>query len=449
MINPPNGRVSPPAVTGELTFLNHTFKRRTFTFFLCLAFRWLLLSLLLIWSVNLKDPHFLPIRVVETACLMLITVAGLTIYQHRIHGFEQLIGKTVLTATLVLTLLGECSFQYRRYEVLNYIPEITSQIGQHFIIGYKDMSEIEALVSKGLIGGIFITQRNAANKTVKALSEEISALQLLRKQVGRAPLIVMTDQEGGLVSRLSPPLPQMPPLASLLKAKLPLTEVIRKAEAYGLAQGRDLAKIGVTVNLSPVVDLKLSNPENAFDFHSLIKQRAISSDPELTTRVAQAYVNGLESAGVLATLKHFPGLGKVTDDTHHFSAELNAPVTDLEDLDWLPFKKIPANSRALIMLSHVALTAIDTIYPVSFSDKVIQSIVRRKLGFKGILITDDLTMAAAYNQGICTATVKALNAGVNLLLVSYDYEKFFDFAYCAVDAYRKGHLNMQPIDKED
>jgi beta-N-acetylhexosaminidase len=246
---------------------------------------------------------------------------------------------------------------------------------------------------------------------------------------------------------LSPPLEWRPPLAELVAKSSNKAELLTQVETYGRQQGKELAQLGVTVNFSPVVDLQSNNVQDRLDFHSLINKRAISHSPEQTIEVALAYGRGLQSQGVLPTLKHFPGLGGVRGDTHHFSVTLDTPIEELASHDWLPFQRVALQSKALIMLGHVVLSQVDKDNPVSISRAVVQKIIRGAWKHEGLLITDDLTMAAAYNYGLCQATVKSLNAGVDLLLLSYDYEKFYEAMYCAVAAYKNGTLEENQLER--
>lgn len=408
--------------------------------------RWLVMLGLLAMAIHLKDPYLLPFRPFETFLLIMLSCSGIAIYRRRPQGIGRTLGLALLWATLALTVYGEISFRYRKYVVLNGAPATLVPLGGHFIVGYGPLDELRPLVSKGLVAGIFVTRHNVAGHGIQELRQEISELQALRKDAGLPRLIITTDQEGGGVSRLSPPLVWLPGLASLLGEKLTPSEWLAKAEAYGQKQGQDLADIGVTVNFSPVVDLKSQAEANFWDFHSHINQRSISADPALTAAVAQAYVRGLASQGVKATLKHFPGLGQVPNDTHHFSAKLEAPVSELAAHDWIPFRQIAASTDALIMLGHVVLTAMDGDNPVSFSKKAVQQIFRTSWQYEGALITDDLTMRSAYQYGLCEVTVKALNAGVDLLLISYDYEQFYEAMHCAARAYENGALDKKMLD---
>lgn len=408
---------------------------------------WLCVVVLLFIAINLKSPYFFSWRSYQiSAVLVAVGILGVFFYFNT-RTIERRVGLLTLLATCGLTFWGEYTFQYYRSTVLNDRSDIASRLGAHFIVGYEDVKVVEPLVSRGLVGGIFITRRNIRDKTLETLQQEIVMLQSLREQAGLKPLLVATDQEGGIVSRLSPPLEKMPPLSSVIEQNHSNAVLAANAFAYGQQQGQALAALGITVNFSPVVDLTPAHPSSQLDFHSLINLRTISHDPQITATVGDAYVKGLQSQGVVGTLKHFPGLGRVREDTHHFSASLNVSPDVLQQSDWVPFKKISNQNNVLMMIGHVVLTQIDSDNPASFSKSVIQDIIRRDWQHDGVLITDDLTMRAAYSHGLCRATVNALNAGVDLLLVSYDYEKFYEMMYCAMQAHEKGLLDQNILEQ--
>jgi beta-N-acetylhexosaminidase len=213
------------------------------------------------------------------------------------------------------------------------------------------------------------------------------------------------------------------------------------AARFGRTHGQELAALGVTLNLAPVLDLRPEPKRNRLDFNTLIGQRAISEDPLFVADIALAYVSGLEASGVGAVVKHFPGLGRVRTDTHHFSANLDTPVNELEASDWIPFRKVLAGSKAQLMIGHVALTSVDPDRPASHSKRVVDGIVRKKWNFQGVVMTDDLVMGAIYQRNVCTAVVEALNAGVDLLLVAFDGTQFYRLFSCAVAASAEGRLD--------
>jgi beta-N-acetylhexosaminidase len=140
-------------------------------------------------------------------------------------------------------------------------------------------------------------------------------------------------------------------------------------------------------------------------------------------------------------VKHFPGLGEVAADTHLFSAQLDISVDTLQQRDWVPFRQVIGQTDALMMLGHVTLSSLDSVYPASLSRKVVQGVIRQVWRHDGVLITDDLTMRAATKHGQCGATLAALNAGVDLLLIAYKYDQFHGAMQCAVDALNAGQLD--------
>jgi beta-N-acetylhexosaminidase len=338
-------------------------------------------------------------------------------------------------------LYAQTAFWWSRHNVRMTEANEARRLGQHFVVGYSSFAEVTTLAEKGLIAGIYITRHNIAGRSPGAIRSEIAALQARRRAAGLPPLIVAADQEGGIVSHLSPPLVAQPALATF--ADLPPETRTQSAEKAGRAQGEELASLGINVDFAPVLDLKPA-AGHKFDFNTLINKRAISDDPEKTAQVGLAYVQGLNASGVRATLKHFPGLGRVGADTHHFAASLDAPIAELEQTDWRPFREVLAASNALLMVGHVALTAVDPDRPASHSQLVIDGIIRKQWGYQGIVITDDLVMGAVYTH-LCTAVVEGLNAGADLLLVAYDGSQFYRAFACAADALKRHDLDMTAL----
>ena len=335
--------------------------------------------------------------------------------------------------------------QLHKYRTLHAQGAPALELGRRFVVGYSSYDNIAPLVSKGLIAGVYLSQRNIKGRSADALRSEIENLQALRRANKLPPLIVAADQEGGIVSHLSPPLTPLPALATL--AELPADQRARKAEDFGRLHGVELASLGVTLNLAPVIDLKPNWSRNRFDFHTLINRRAISADPAVTTEIAAAYLHGLQTAGVGGTVKHFPGLGRIRADTHHFRASLDTPTADLEASDWLPFRQTLGASSAALMVGHVAVAALDPARAASHSAAVVDGLIRGKWGFDGIVMTDDLVMGPIYQYGVCAAVVEALNAGVDLLLVAYDGQQFYRIYDCALAAAERGGIDRVAMKK--
>jgi len=292
---------------------------------------------------------------------------------------------------------------------------------------------------------VFVDSRNVEGLSADAVRQQIASWQDVRRRQGLPTLLIATDQEGGAVSRVSPPLPRQPPIASVI-ARL-TEESARKAAArdYGLTQGRALASLGINLNFAPVVDLD-KNLINPNDRYTRIRERAISTDPIIVAAVAQQYCLGLREAGVRCTLKHFPGLGSVYEDTHLEAGHLRTPLDQLERGDWIPFRSLMGDGT-FIMLSHARLTALDPDRPVSFSHAVVSGLLRQAWRHDGILITDDFSMAAAYGDkgGIAAAGTAALNAGVDLILIAYDPAQYFAVMDGLLAADRDGLLSVAAL----
>ena len=407
-----------------------------------IAALWLFGALSVFVGINKNDPYLIAMRGPGNVALAIMGVVVVIALIRRGCWRRSIATKLLVLLWClapVLMLGAHIVFEVRKRDVLQTEVAQAHLLGQHFVVGYSSFEEVARLAEKGLISGVYISRRNLSGRTAEALRIEVAALQERRRTANLPPLTVAADQEGGIVSHLSPALTRLPALATL--ASLSPDVRAQKAEEFGRKHGQELAALGVTVNFAPVLDLRPEAKRNRLDFHTLIGQRAISADATEVTAVALPYVRGLEASGVGATVKHFPGLGRVHDDTHHFSADLETPLAELEASDWRPFRDVLAGSKAQLMVGHVTLTAADPDRPASHSRRVIDGIVRQKWNYQGVVITDDLVMGAIYQKNVCTAVVEALNAGVDLLLVAYDGAQFYRVFACAAAGWKKGQLD--------
>lgn len=402
---------------------------------------WLAAPLLAFAAANKNDPYLVPLRGVGNIALVVTSIVIVIVLLRR-GLWRTITGKVLVTLWCLPPLLmsaAHLKFELRKHDVLAASAAEARQLGPHFMVGYSSFPEVARLAEQGLISGVYVTRHNIQGRTVDTLRAEITALQNKRRAAGLPPLVVAADQEGGIVGHLAPPLTKLPALATL--TGLAPDDQQAKAEQFGRIHGRELAGLGVNLNLAPVLDLKPPARRNRLDFHTLIGQRAIATDPVVVSTIASAYVRGLEESGVGATLKHFPGIGRVRTDTHHFSANLHTPIRELEATDWLPFREVLSHSHSALMVGHITLTAIDPDQAASHSKRVVEGIIRDKWGYQGIVMTDDLVMGAIYQHDVCKAVVEAINAGVDLLLVAYDGAQFYRIFACALDGSRQGKLD--------
>ncbi len=413
------------------------------------------IGLMLLWltgpvfvfaAANKNDPYLISLRGPGNVALAAASIIAVVILIRRGYWRRGIAGRALILLWCLPTvsmLAAHASFEWRKRNVLQTDVAQARSLGRHFVVGYSSFPEVAMLAEKGLISGVYITRHNIVGSTVERLQDEISALQARRRAAGLPPLIVAADQEGGIVSHLAPPLTRLPALSTL--ASLAPDVRARKAAELGRIHGQELAALGVNQNLAPVLDLRPDPKRNRFDFNTLIGQRAISDDPATVADIARAYVHGLEASGVGATVKHFPGLGRVRADTHHFSADLDTTLEELEASDWIPFRKVLAGSQAQLMIGHVTLTSVDPVRAASHSRLVVDGIVRKKWNYQGVIMTDDLVMGAIYQRNVCTAVVEALNAGVDLLLVAFDGAQFYRIFACAAAASAQGKLDATTL----
>ncbi len=284
---------------------------------------------------------------------------------------------------------------------------IRPKLGQLMFIGIQGTAlsrEERRFIIENKIGGIVLFKRNYESfEQLHALTSEIYGLK--GDMPDQAPLFVGVDMEGGRVQRFKEPFTVWPAMRTLGDLDSP-TLAFRVAESLG----RELRAAGVNVDFAPSVDV-LTNSQN-----TVIGDRALGSDPERVAKIGSALVRGFVKSGILACAKHFPGHGNTSIDSHE-----DLPIETL-DLDRLRAVELPPFKRAfrarleLVMTCHVRFSSIDPDHPVTFSSKFINEVLRKELGYRGLVISDDLGMGALTKHfKITEIPVKALAAGVNLL----------------------------------
>lgn len=250
--------------------------------------------------------------------------------------------------------------------------------------------------------GVILFKRNVdSREQLRALTSDIRA-----QLSGDAPVLV--DQEGGRVQRLGPPhWRAYPPAAAFERLSADIETCKRLAWLGARLIAHDLRDVGITIDCLPALDA----PAEAA--HAVIGDRAYSRDPQRVARIGRAAAEGLLAGGVLPCIKHIPGHGRARVDSHLELPVVEASVTQLESADFLPFK---ANADLpLAMTAHVVYTAIDANAPATLSKTVVQDVIRRKIGFDGLLMTDDLSMKALTGS-IKERAEAAIAAGCDMLL---------------------------------
>lgn len=252
--------------------------------------------------------------------------------------------------------------------------------------------------------GVILFARNVRDRTqLRRLVTD------LRTACGARPLLLMVDQEGGRVQRLGPPeWRALPPQAAIgaLAAADPLAGE-RAAFLLGRLIAHDLAEVGIDVAAAPCLDLGLAETTPA------IGDRAFGPDPELVARLGRALIRGLSAGGVAPVIKHLPGHGRARLDSHHALPRVEADAALLEASDLVPFRACA--DAPLGMTAHIVYEALDPMRPATLSATVIGRVIRGAVGFRGVLVSDDLEMGALSGP-LPERARAALAAGCDLTL---------------------------------
>lgn len=234
----------------------------------------------------------------------------------------------------------------------------------------------------------------------------------LRASVGRADAPVLIDQEGGRVARLKPPHWRAAPPAARIAAIAAgrpdrLNVAAEAARLNARLIGAELAALGITVDCAPVLDLPQPGA------HDVIGDRAYGRDPAVVATLGRAVCDGLLDAGVLPVIKHMPGHGRAGADSHHECPVVDTARAELERTDFAPFKALADMPWA--MTAHVTFTALDPVRPATVSPAIVAEIMRGHIGFDGLLVSDDLSMAALGGT-LASRAESALAAGCDVVL---------------------------------
>jgi beta-N-acetylhexosaminidase len=282
------------------------------------------------------------------------------------------------------------------------------KIGQLFIVGFEGTEvtpELAAWMEMYGWGGVILFGRNVESPAqLLALTH---GLQTARR--ASMPLLIAVDQEGGRVARLKTPFTAFPSAATVGQAA-------SEPLAYDLGQtlGRELRAVGINVDMAPVLDV-LTNPAN-----TVIGDRAFSAEPQDVARLGVAFMRGLHAAGILAVAKHFPGHGDTRLDSHIALPLAERTEAQLRACELLPFQEAIAAGLQAIMTAHVICKALDPYHPATASASILTGMLRQEWGFPGVIVSDDLGMAAM-SEAMPWEEVplRALRAGVDLLLICH------------------------------
>lgn len=298
----------------------------------------------------------------------------------------------------------------RRRNVLDMSLE--EKVGQLLVVGFPGKSPDGArdLISGLRAGGIIYFSRNVGQAPeISSLSWTLQAWALDATGI---PLFICADQEGGTVARLTGEFSVMPGAMGL-----GASGDLKLAEDVAVATGLQLRAAGINVNLAPVLDVN-NNPDNP-----VIGPRSFGSDPEMVAQFGAHTTRGLLKAGVIPVGKHFPGHGNTSVDSHVDLPVIQQAREELWKVELRPFAEAIACGLPAIMTAHIVVPDIDPERPATLSPNVIDWLLRREMGFQGLVITDCLEMKAiSARWGTAVGAVMAFKAGCDLVLISHTYE---------------------------
>eukprot|EP00898_Chlorokybus_atmophyticus_P008404 jgi/Chlat1/8565/Chrsp82S07960 len=290
------------------------------------------------------------------------------------------------------------------------------------------------MISRGASGAILF-KRNFENH--KQVSELCAAL---KREAGGRQLLVMVDQEGGRVARLGAPFTTIP-AARIVGALGHASD----AAVAGHVLGRELRAANIDVDLAPVVDIH-TNPKNP-----VIGDRAFGSQPDVVADMGAAFIKAIQSEGVAACAKHFPGHGDTSQDSHLVLPTLSHDLERLRTVELRPFQAAVAANVAAVMASHVAVPVLelggpeDTGRPASMSQGAI-SVLRKGMKYNGVIMTDDLEMGAITNHhSVDEAVIAGLQAGIDMFLVCHTEDKQNEAIAAIMDAVRTGKIAYSKV----
>jgi beta-N-acetylhexosaminidase len=279
--------------------------------------------------------------------------------------------------------------------------------GQRLMLGFDGTvlnDDLKFLIDGIMAGGIILFARNLESPDqIKALC---TAIQRYARQCGQPPLFIAIDQEGGQVARLKEPFTQFDGNPHMKDE----SDAVHFAEVTAA----ELNQVGINMNMAPVMDVA---PEG---FNSIMAKRAFGGDPDWVSRLGLKIIEYLQQNNIMAVAKHFPGIGRTILDSHLELPVLEDNLQSIKQFDLIPFEAAIKHGVCGIMLSHIFYPDMDAKWPASLSTYIARDLLRRQMGYEGLVMTDDLDMGAItkhYEIGISVQQILA--ADIDLALVCH------------------------------
>ena len=309
----------------------------------------------------------------------------------------------------------------------------TEKLGQMVMIGIQGTKVDDDslyMLNQYHMGGVILFDRNMESpEQVKQLTSDLQA-----QSNEKVPLFIGIDEEGGDVVRMAEKLTPPPS-----QKEIGATGDIEQARTWAIKTAKSLKDMGINVNFAPVADIGSND------------KRSYSTDANTVIDFVRAATKGYQQENIIYSLKHFPGIGKGKVDSHVDSSSIDVAKEVLMTEDILPFKTIIDENEPndyFILVSHLKYPALDEEYPASLSSKIMTDLLRNELGYKGIIITDDMEMGAVANHNdFRSIGVKAVKAGVDIVLVCHEYQHQQEVYLGLLDAVNSGEISQERIDE--
>ncbi len=289
------------------------------------------------------------------------------------------------------------------------LSELDSKIGQLFMAGIPGKTldnGTEALIRDYNLGGVILFSRNIEEpEQVARLCQDLQDAAMKHQSV---PLFLAVDQEGGRVARLREPFTLFPGNEAIGKDDNPLD----RAKEFGLTTAKEMKLVGLNMDMAPVMDVQRGETEKH------LVGRPFGKDPEKVGELGGAVIESLQDNGIMAVAKHFPGLGRAPLDPHLELPRIEVDMEEMESVNLPPFGSAVKRKVSSIMTSHAIYPALDPERPATLSPNVLENLLREKMSFEGLIITDDLEMGAIAKQwGVADGAAASFEAGADILLI--------------------------------
>ncbi|MBT9832001.1 beta-N-acetylhexosaminidase [Clostridium baratii] len=352
--------------------------------------------------------------------------------------------KRFLIPIIIVVLLSIFTFhttfskENPKDEILETISNMSldEKIGQLVISGFYGTTldeNILKLIKENKISGVILFNRNIKDSnTLLSLNNSLKE----SNKNNKLPLFISVDEEGGSVTR-------MPKDIKRLHTNKYIGGLNNKDLSYKVGEilGEQLSYFGFNMNFAPVLDIN-SNPNNP-----VIGDRSFGNNKDTVAILGTSTMKGIQSKNIISVVKHFPGHGDTSVDSHVNLPVVNYDINRLKSFEFVPFKTAIQNGADAIMVGHILLPKIDSKYPSSMSYEIVTNILRKDLGFNGLVVSDDMTMGAiTKNYSIEESSIKAINAGVDLLLVCQKYENTENVLKALKEAALNGTISKERLD---